>query len=240
MMHRLFSFATALLVAVGVEAQETNFCGATKYDSVHANEVVAYTQLGDNTITGFYYGATGLYTHHFNRHWALEGGANLQFKKQLYGLSARGIFHFSWTRHSDFFVSGKLMYNRYHAYDASECVANVSVNWQTSYFDMTLGESLIHFNSLGSGYTEPLTLAFGIGANIRRRDNSWNLGLFFRNYDDFYYENWNINWGIRFYSPLPHTRLKLFGEINVRPAGSMSQLATKYETHIKLGIKHVW
>lgn len=238
-MRKFITAITAMLVAFGVSAQETNFCGETKFDSIHTNEVVAYAQVGTNTVSGFYMGATGLYTHHFNNKWAVEGGANLQIKKNLVGLSARGIYHFTWTKHSDFFASGKLMFNRYNKFKACEYIGNLSMNWQTSYFDMTLGGSLIHWNSMGSGYTEPITLTFGIGANIRRRSNPWNIGLFFRNYDDFYYENWNINWGVRFYAPLPH-KLKLFGELNVRPAGSMSQLATRYETHVKLGIKHVW
>ena len=34
--------------------------------------------------------------------------------------------------------------------------------------------------------------------------------------------------------------MKLFGEFNIRPAGSMSQLATRYETSGKLGIKYIW
>lgn len=229
-----------MLLTAGAWAQETNFSGETKFDSIHHNEVVAYTTLGKNIISGFYVGLEGIYTHHFNKRWAVEGGLSIQAEKQLYSASARGIYHFTWTKHSDFFVSGKFLYNNYHRFHAHETIGNLSINWQTSYFDMTLGESLIHFTSLGTGYTEPLTLTFGIGANIRRRSNSWNLGLFFRNYDDFYYENWNINWGVRFYSPLPGTKLKLWGELNVRPAGSMSQLASKYETSFKLGIKHTW
>ena len=35
---------------------------------------------------------------------------------------------------------------------------------------------------------------------IGRATDPWNIGLFFRNYDDFYYENWNINWGLNFYA----------------------------------------
>jgi hypothetical protein len=75
--------------------------------------------------------------------------------------------------------------------------------------------------------------------NIRPRWNSWNIGLFFRNYDDFYYENWNINWGARWNANIT-SRMRLFGELNIRPAGSMSQLATKYETSMKIGMKYVW
>ena len=235
-----------LLVGLGcmaANAQSTNFCGEHKMDSIHHNEVEAYTQLGTNILTNFYGGLTGTYTHHFDKHWAVDGGMSYQFKKRLLGLSARGRYHFNWTSHSDFYVSARFLFNRYFGYSTNELIGNVSVTWETSYFNMTLGESYIHFNTMKAGYTEPLTLTFGIGVNIRRRNNPWNIGLFFRNYDDFYYENWNINWGLRFYSPIPWVKnknIKLFGEFNVRPAGSMSQLATKYEGHLKLGIKHVW
>jgi len=102
-----------------------------------------------------------------------------------------------------------------------------------------LGESLIHYHLKEFGYTEPLTFTFGAGVQIRPRWNSWNVGLFFRNYDDFYFENWNINWGFNFYANLVK-QMQLFGEANIRPAGSMSQLASRYETAVKLGIKYVW
>ena len=32
--------------------------------------------------------------------------------------------------------------------------------------------------------------------------------------------------------------MKIFGEFNIRPAGSMSQLATRYETSLKLGLRY--
>ena len=34
--------------------------------------------------------------------------------------------------------------------------------------------------------------------------------------------------------------MKLYGEFDIRPAGSISQLATRYETSLKLGVKYVW
>ena len=82
-------------------------------------------------------------------------------------------------------------------------------------------------------------MTFGTGVTIRPRWHPWNIGLFFRNYDEFYYENWNINWGLQFYAKL-REQMMLFGEFTVRPAGSISQLASKYETTGRLGIKYVW
>jgi hypothetical protein len=32
--------------------------------------------------------------------------------------------------------------------------------------------------------------------------------------------------------------MRLFGEFNLRPAGSLSQLANKYETSLKVGLKY--
>jgi hypothetical protein len=140
---------------------------------------------------------------------------------------------------SDFFIDGKAMYNSYSRWNAKETIGNLSVTWEMPYFWLRLGESYIHYKVGDFGYTEPLTLTFGFGANLRPRWNAWNVGLFFRNFDDFYYENWNINWGLNFYAPIVKD-VKLFGEFNIRPAGSMSQLATRYETSGKLGIKYVW
>ena len=79
-----------------------------------------------------------------------------------------------------------------------------------------------------------LTLAFAAIATL-----PVTIGLFFRNYDEFYYENWNINWGLRFYAGLKKN-YNLFGELNIRPAGSMSQLASKYESTLRIGVRKRW
>ena len=133
------------------------------------------------------------------------------------------------------------MFSNYAKYGFGEFTFNLSATWESAYVDIRLGESLIHYHNhtwdQGWGYTEPLTLTFGLGANIRHRSNPWNVGLFFRNYDDFYYENWNINWGLRWYAKI-NQQIRLFGEFNVRPAGSLSQLASRYEASVKLGLKY--
>ena len=135
------------------------------------------------------------------------------------------------------------MYNYYHKFGFHEMAYNISATWESAYVDIRLGETLVHYHShvwgIGWGYTETPLLTFGFGANIRHRDNPWNVGLFFRNYDDFYYENWNINWGIRWYARIKQ-RWNLFGEFNIRPAGSLSQLASKYEGSVKVGLKYKW
>ncbi|MDD6896065.1 MAG: hypothetical protein PUD51_09420 [Prevotellaceae bacterium] len=214
------------------------FAGDRNFDGLHKNEVQGYLQSGDNIITGFFIGMTGVYTRHFDKHWSVRGGAHYQVQKGLFGFSGEGVYHFS-KGYSDFYLSAKAFYNRYDKYKTDEYNANVSLTWQTPYFDLTVGESFITYNLLASTYTEPLTLTFGTGVNIRPRWEKWNVGAFFRNYDEFYYENWNINWGFRGMGTLADN-LKLLAELNIRPAGSMSQLASKYETTVKIGLKYVW
>ena len=151
---------------------------------------------------------------------------------------------------TNLYFDGRLVNNFYTQWDQYEILINASAFWETAHFDLRLGMSYIRYYKYkikeeyqwftDAGYTEPPTITFGLGLNLLPRTSSWNLGLFLRNYDQFYYENWNINWGVRFHTTLPWDAMKLFGEFNVRPAGSLSQLATRYETSLKLGIKYAW
>jgi hypothetical protein len=80
------------------------------------------------------------------------------------------------------------MYNFYHKFGFHEMSYNISATWESAYVDLRLGGSKVHYHShvwgMGFGYTEPVLLTFGFGANIRHRSNPWNIGLFFRNFDD--------------------------------------------------------
>ncbi|MGN1230132.1 MAG: hypothetical protein ACI4T5_10845 [Prevotella sp.] len=231
----IISLVLAMTVT-GVAAQ--TFRGESNFDGKHHNEASGFLQAGDNIITGFFAAFNANYKYHFDKRWSVEGAAGYQTGKQQVSVYAKGAYHFS-LGYSDFYISPKLMYNRYCDYRTNEYAANLSATWETPYFDLTVGESLITYSMLGSSYTEPLTLTFGTGVNIRPRWNSWNIGVFFRNYDEFYYENWNINWGFRFYAGLKKD-FNLFGELNIRPAGSMSQLASKYETTLRIGVRKKW
>src|SRR5574344_1838213 len=226
----------ALFLCSTIEAQI--FCGEHKYDGTHKNEIAGYLQYGDNTVTGTFLGPSVTYTRHFTDRISAEGAMDIPFGKSKFGISTKAIYRLP-VSYFNFYFSGKFLYNRYNDFNTDEYNGNVSVMWEAPYFEITLGETLINYRILGSSYTEPLTFTFGTGVNIRPRWNSWNIGLFFRNYDDFYYENWNINWGVRWNANI-NSSMRLFGELNVRPAGSMSQLATKYETSIKIGMKYVW
>ncbi len=239
MLRNKSCFLLALLIMMmPTIAVATSYNGDHSFDGTHRNEVSGYVVGGSNVITGTFVGFEASYVRHLSSHWRVGGDAQMQFCKQLYSIDATAGYCLP-VKYGHLYLDGKVMYNRYNRWNFNETIINLSATWESAYVDFRLGESLIHYQSVGDGYTEPLTLTFGIGANIRHRTNPWNIGLFFRNYDDFYYENWNINWGIRWYAPLPHD-MRLFGEFNIRPAGSMSQLATKYEGSVKLGIKYKW
>ena len=214
------------------------FCGEHKFDGTHKNEIEGYIQGGKNEIAGGFAGPVVSYKHHFTDRWFVSGSFQTLFGKQMYGLATQGGYRLP-AIYFNFYFMGKVMYNRYQKYNTNEWNLNVSVLWEAPYFEIMLGETFVRYIMSNSGYSERHTPVFGIGANIRPRWNSWNIGLFFRNYDDFYFENWNINWGLRFNANLPAS-MKLFGELNIRPAGSISQLATKYETSLKLGLKYAW
>ena len=206
------------------------YSGDHTYDGVRKNEASASVTIGKNIITGPCIGNALHYKHYFNDHWSIDGGANIQYTKQLYNFKVKS-FHM--------FASAEYLFSRYHKFQTNENVGNVSMRFERGYWDITLGGSMIGYNMGGDHYCEPVTLTFGAHASLRPRTHRWNVGLLFRNYDDFYYENWNINWGLDFYyrfSP----KFKMFGEFNIRPAGSMSQLASKYETTGKVGLIYRW
>lgn len=227
-----------LVTAVHSNASAQTYMGANEYDGTHKNEISGYLSAGYNTINGFMMGPAAEYKRHLSPRWNVAGAAEYQFGKKKFGIYANGAYRLPVWRFN-FYFSGKMMYNRYHRSATDEWCYNLSVRWEGSHFAVTLGETLINYRMLGSSYTEPLTFTFGAELNVMPRRNSWNIGLFFRNYDDFYYENWNINWGVSFMANLPR-RMQLFGQFNIRPAGSLNQLASRYETSGKLGLKYVW
>ena len=212
------------------------------FDGEHKNEISAYTMGGDNVVTDFFMGLSASYTRHLTNRWHVGGDMQMQFGKELFSVDVQGGYRLP-IKYGNIDFSAKVMYNYYHKFGFHEMAYNVSATWESAYVDLHLGGSKIHYHShvwgMGFGYTEPVLLTFGFGANIRHRNNPWNVGLFFRNYDDYYYENWNINWGIRWYAKVKD-QWHLFGEFNSRPAGSMSQLASKYEGSVKVGLKYKW
>ena len=229
---------SVLISFCAITALAQYYSGDHTFDGLNNNEASASVTTGKNIITGPCIGTTFHYKHYFNNHWSLDGGINTQFTKELYGAKIKGEYHFQ-VMSFHLFASGEYMFNHYHRFNTNENVGNMSIRFERGYWDLTLGGSLIGYNMMGDHYAEPLTLTFGAHATLRPRTNVWNVGLLFRNYDDFYYENWNINWGLDFYYRLT-SKCKLFGEFDVRPAGSMSQLASKYETIGKVGLIYRW
>jgi len=236
-MKRVFVFLSiALWLHAGLQAQP--YSGPRGFDSVHRNEISGFLSGGHNTVTGFFVGEAVHFIHHLNDRWSVGGGEQILFFKQLFSLDAKGIYRLPLGKSDLFFIAHALL-NGYNLWNASEIILNASALWESKFVDIRLGLSYIHYWMKQSSYTEPPTLTVGFGVNLKPRTSPWNMGLFIRTYDTYYYENWNINWGLRFYVLLQET-LRLFGEFNVRPAGNMSQLANRYETSAKIGVKHVW
>jgi len=239
-----------LLLAVlfsGLAAPAQTYSGGRAFDGEHMNEISVNLLGGQNVVTGWFVGEVATWTRHLTPRWSVSAGEQVQLFKQLYSLEVMGTYRLPIGK-TNLYFDGRFVFNRYDRWNVNEPIVNLSISWETSYLDLRIGESLVRYHKqevkeeyrdyTDTGYTEPLVMTFGLGINLRPRSNPWNLGLFFRNYDQFYYENWNINWGVRFHASIrPQT--KLFGEFNIRPAGSLSQLATRYETSFKLGIHHV-
>ncbi|MBR3386818.1 MAG: hypothetical protein IKG84_01115 [Bacteroidales bacterium] len=244
-MKRKAIFFAALLIGTFAGAQ--TYSGSRAFDGEHRNVIDGTALAGFNVVTGWFVGESAAYTRHLTDRWSVSAGEQVQFFKQLYSVDVMGTYRLPLGK-TNLYFDGRVLFNRYDRWNVNEPIVNLSAYWETDYVDLRLGESLVSYYKLGvkeeylsyttSGYTEPLVMTFGLGVNIRPRSNPWNLGLFFRNYDQFYYENWNINWGVRFHAAL-RPRMRLYGEFDVRPAGSMSQLATRYETSLKVGLHYV-
>ncbi len=240
-MKKFLLLSMIAAVSFGAWAQNS-YIPYKSYDGEHKNELSGYVMGGNNVVAGRFGGLEASYTRHLTSRWHVGGDVQMQFGKQLFSIDIQGGYRLP-VKYGNISFDGKIMYNYYHKYGFHEMAYNLSATWESAYVDFRIGESLVHYHKrdviMGWGYTEPPLFTFGFGANIRHRNNPWNIGLFFRNYDDFYYENWNINWGIRWYAKVKE-RWNLFGEFNIRPAGSMSQLASKYEGSVKLGLKYKW
>ncbi|MBQ1610514.1 MAG: hypothetical protein II034_04785 [Muribaculaceae bacterium] len=231
-----------LAATVALGQAQNSYIPYKTYDGEHKNEVSGYVMGGNNVVTDGFGGLAASYTRHLTPRWHVGGDAQMQFGKELFSVDVKGGYRLP-IKYGNIDFTGKVMYNYYHKFGIHEMAYNLSATWESAYVDIRIGESIVHYHKkdvvMGWGYTEPPLFTFGFGANIRHRNNPWNIGLFFRNYDDFYYENWNINWGIRWYAKVKD-QWHLFGEFNIRPAGSMSQLASKYEGSVKVGLKYKW
>lgn len=208
------------------------------FDGKHRNDITASLGLGQNTVTDFFMGPAVFYHHYFSKHWSVAGATEWLGGKEKFGVYAKGAYCLP-IKWYNLHFSSKAMFNRYHKFRVSEWAWNVSATAEHNYFDLTLGLSLINYRLLNDSYTEPLTMTFGVAGHIRPRSNPWNFGLFFRNYEDFYYENWNINWGIDAQARI-NQRLRLYFEFVIRPAGSFNQLATHYETAFHASLRYTW
>ena len=234
-----------VLGCAGAHAQVFNL--ERQFDGVHKNEIDGRLMGGDNVVTDPFFGESFTWTHHFTDRWSIRTGERIQFLKWVYSLDVMGTYRLP-IRRTNLYFDLRVLGSLYGRFAVNEVVVNTSAYWEARYMDLRFGCSLIHFHKnhvkkeydyTDASYTQPITFTVGVGFNLRPRGNKWNLGLFLRNYDDFYYENWNINWGFRGYWKINDT-MKFHAEWNIRPAGSMSQLATRYESSLKFGLKYVW
>ncbi|MEG1765055.1 MAG: hypothetical protein RR254_00165 [Muribaculaceae bacterium] len=204
------------------------------------NEVSGYIQFGDNIVQGFYAGINGFYKRQMSSRFDLTGGLSFSTKNPqgFGGIMADGTYRIPVNR-ANFLISNRLVYNYYGAFNMNEFLYRLAVTWQTRYVEFTLGNSFLTYFSLGSHVFEPITWSVGFAAHLKPRECSWNIGLYIKNFDDFIYENYNINFGFDGrYRILKNW--DIFGILMVRPAGSMNQLAVKYDTSFKLGVKYKW
>lgn len=246
----LILFLLLIQAATGASAQTfITYGGERKFDGIHKNEIYGNLVYGDNVVSGLFFGEAASYTRHFTDRWSITGGEQVQLFKQLYSIDVTGTYRIPFKR-SSLYIDTRMAENHYHQWDVDELLINTAAYWETNYVDLRFGVSFIHFfkrdvkeeykSFTTDRYTELPTLTASLGINIRPRNNPWNLGLFIRNFDQFYYETWNINWGFRFHATLPWNDMKIYSEFNIRPAGSLSQLATRYETALKVGLKYAW
>ncbi len=245
--QKLFPAILAILFYSVSSAQ--NYSGERRFDGHHENEVYGLLLGGYNTVTGAFVGESATYVRHLTDRWSIGCGEQVQCMKWLYSAEVMGTYRLPLGKKSNLYIDGLFIYNRYQRWKMNETIANLSFLLEWNYVDLRLGGSYIRYVMSGvkerfgyftdAAYSEPVAMTFGLGVNLLERASKWNLGIYLRNYDQFYYENWNINWGVRFLATLT-PEMKLLGEFNVRPAGNLSQVATRYETSMKIGVRYVW
>ncbi len=244
-MKKCFACVVLLLGCVCAFGQSYSF--DRKFDGVHKNEIITDITAGHNVITGMFVGQAAFFTHHFTDRWSISGGEQYQFMKNVGSLDFWGTYRLPLKR-TNLYFDAHLVDNMFYPWQTNEFIANASAYFEGNYMDFRFGMSFIMYHKYDvkeeyyftdRSYIEPPTLIVGLGVNIRPRNHPWNVGFFIRNYDQFFYENWNINLGMRANARI-NDQLKIISELTARPAGSMSQLATRYEVSYNLGVKYVW
>ena len=131
----------ALLLLFGLAvcpAWAQYYSGEHTYDGENRNEASASMTTGRNIITNASIGTSFHYKHYFNNHWSVDGGVNTQFSKKLYGVKARGEYHFQ-LKAFHLFASAEALYNRYHRYNTNEYDGNISLRIERGYWAEFLG-----------------------------------------------------------------------------------------------------
>lgn len=205
------------------------------------NEVMAYITPGSSTAYNGYCSFSGIYTRHLTDKLDVYGGLSFSTKRKHFfsSIAAHAKYRFHLYKSRNLYVMTGVNYTDYGEFHLNEYVWRIAAKFESTYFDFELGNCLFAYTSYGSHKTEAFTPSINMVLRFRKLTAPWTVGVFLRNFDDFYYDNYNVNWGINGRMTI-NPKLTLMGELAVRPAGTMSQLATKYDAYLKLGAIYKW
>lgn len=208
--------------------------------SQEKNKALVYTDFGGHTLYGFNMGLSGLYTRTLSDRWEVTGGLNFSSRRPAFFNAIMGDATYRIpVKTFNVYLSGRMMYTYYSDSKMNDLLWRVAAKWESKYFDLVLGNSVVHTFSMGSSFTEWWVPSLGVFARLKPIHHPWNVGVHLRNYDDFFYENFNLNYGLNGYYNL-NDQWGIMSEITIAPAGTLSQLATPYKFYIKLGATYKW
>ena len=210
---------------------------------VHAqkNEAMLYINPGGSTIYGSNCGISGLYTRHITDRIDVTGGIYFTSKRKNFfsSLNVEGSYRLPLNKTMNLYAKGKINWTDYSEFHLNEFVYRLVAKFESNYVDLELGNCVVAYTSYGEHQTEGYNPAFGLNLRFRKLTANWYAGLFVRNYDDFYFENFNVIWGPNGLYKI-NKKLAVFGEFDIQPAGNLSQLATKYAYYFKIGATYKW
>lgn len=233
----LFSIPSVSLCAQDNELKKNNEVN----DVSKANEVKAYMTPGNSIVYNANIGFAGLYTRHLTDRVDVTGGIYFSTKRKFFfsSLNVAGSYRLPLTKSMNLYGMAKLNFTNYSEFHLKEYVYRLAVKFESNYFDLELGNSIFNYRSYGEHLTEAYNPSFGLNLRFKKLSSSWYAGVFLRNFDDFYFENFNVIWGCNGYYKL-NDKISFLGELDIQPAGNMSQLATKYAYYFKLGGIYKW
>jgi hypothetical protein len=214
---------------------------SVREEKKYVNEVKTYITPGGSTVYGNNIGFSGLYTRHLTDRIDVSGGIYFSTKRKIFfsSLNIFGSYRFPLSKSINLYANAKINWTDYSEFHLNEYVYRMAVKFESNYIDLELGNCVFNYTSYGEHQTEAYNPSFAFNVRFNKLTSPFYVGLFIRNYDDFYFDNYNVIWGLNSYYRL-NKRISLLGELNIQPAGNMSQLATKYAYYFKLGGIYKW